>query len=522
MELSDYATAMAAAQRLVPDYNQTRMTGLAVQAQQQQNQRVERNADQENAFQAAVNALPPTAGATDYANIMVRHPEHAEQIKGAWNMVDRQQQVQEFSTMAQMWAALESKRPDLAALQIKRRLDAQRNGGPASIDGPEDAEDRDAYEALSSGDPERIAGVKRHLGVMLASIGGSDKFAANYNAIQKADDGYTLSEGGMRFDSDNNLVAAAPYKPQAMHLRDGDRDTILEYTPGMPGATAGQGARPALASRSAVMTTRGTANNNPGNLEASAFSQAQPGYIGSDGRFAMFETPEQGVAAQERLLANSYFGKGINTIDGIVAKYAPASDGNDVRAYSAFLSKRSGIPADKPVTTAMGQKAVAAAMRAFESRYEEAEVPALRVIAQGAPKPGYRVMAPAEVAGMRGLDPGRAYQMSPQGRISAVPGVVASKRTIGGSRSSGGAKAPSTLAGVMAPIFQKVAQGGTLSSGEQQALAMYNTRRSRSGGSGRGGAASSTAAPAGIPEGTTATGPGGVKMVRRSGKWVRM
>lgn len=47
---------------------------------------------------------------------------------------------------------------------------------------------------------------------------------------------------------------------------------------------------------------RGIRNNNPLNIEAGTFTSSQPGYVGSDGRFARFETPEAGVAAANTLL----------------------------------------------------------------------------------------------------------------------------------------------------------------------------------------------------------------------------
>jgi hypothetical protein len=47
---------------------------------------------------------------------------------------------------------------------------------------------------------------------------------------------------------------------------------------------------------------RGIRNNNPLNIEAGAFTQGQPGFSGSDGRFARFAEPQQGVDAASKLL----------------------------------------------------------------------------------------------------------------------------------------------------------------------------------------------------------------------------
>src|SRR5262249_27294022 len=46
---------------------------------------------------------------------------------------------------------------------------------------------------------------------------------------------------------------------------------------------------------------RGLRNNNPGNIEDGPLAKALPGYKGSDGRFAVFDTPENGVNAADAL-----------------------------------------------------------------------------------------------------------------------------------------------------------------------------------------------------------------------------
>ena len=48
---------------------------------------------------------------------------------------------------------------------------------------------------------------------------------------------------------------------------------------------------------------RGMKNNNPGNLEDNAWTQSLPGYVGTDGRFAQFATPQAGMAALDHNLA---------------------------------------------------------------------------------------------------------------------------------------------------------------------------------------------------------------------------
>lgn len=88
---------------------------------------------------------------------------------------------------------------------------------------------------------------------------------------------------------------------------------------------------------------RGIRNNNPGNLnfanQAGATKESGP-----NGRFAVFGTMAEGIAALYRQL-QIYFRRGVNTLSSIVNKYAPESDGNNVGAYISALSKATGLGA---------------------------------------------------------------------------------------------------------------------------------------------------------------------------------
>lgn len=87
--------------------------------------------------------------------------------------------------------------------------------------------------------------------------------------------------------------------------------------------------------------TRADRNNNPGNIEDGAFARRQPGYIGGDGRFARFASPEHGFGAMERLLGG-YMKQGKNTLSGIISKWAPGHE-NNVGAYVQHVSKLTGL-----------------------------------------------------------------------------------------------------------------------------------------------------------------------------------
>jgi hypothetical protein len=93
---------------------------------------------------------------------------------------------------------------------------------------------------------------------------------------------------------------------------------------------------------------RGWRNNNPGNIEAGSFTQGLPGYAGSDGRFARFETPEQGIAAADALLS-SYANRGYDTVSEIINRWAPQGENNTL-AYINAVARNAGVDPNKVLT----------------------------------------------------------------------------------------------------------------------------------------------------------------------------
>jgi hypothetical protein len=91
---------------------------------------------------------------------------------------------------------------------------------------------------------------------------------------------------------------------------------------------------------------RGVRNNNPGNIEAGG-TQWQ-GQVGSDGRFATFETPEAGIRALGRNLLTYQEKHGLNTVHGIINRWAPAGE-NDTAAYVRAVSTAVGVGPAEPL-----------------------------------------------------------------------------------------------------------------------------------------------------------------------------
>lgn len=175
--------------------------------------------------------------------------------------------------------------------------------------------------------------------------------------------------------------------PEYRSVRNSDGTEAIVEVGGRPGGVIGGGASAPAGGGAAV--PRGIRNNNPGNIEDGAFARSLPGYVGSDGRFAIFDDPSSGEAAQTRLLG-SYVQRGFDTPTEIINRWAPPSDNNPTGAYINYVAQRAGIGPNDRVTEDK-IPLIAQAIREFEngSRGSSASPSAAsagggaRVVAQG-------------------------------------------------------------------------------------------------------------------------------------------
>lgn len=91
--------------------------------------------------------------------------------------------------------------------------------------------------------------------------------------------------------------------------------------------------------------TRGVRNNNPGNIDYHA-SNAWQGQLGIEvgvpkPRFARFDTPENGIRALGKLLQTYQTKYGLNTVESIIARWAPSNE-NDTTAYVRAVEQKTG------------------------------------------------------------------------------------------------------------------------------------------------------------------------------------
>lgn len=98
-----------------------------------------------------------------------------------------------------------------------------------------------------------------------------------------------------------------------------------------------------------MIPTRGERNNNPGNIERNniqwkGLSKDQSG----DKRFAVFDTPEDGIRALSKLLLNYQRIHGLNTVRQIINRWAPPNE-NDTGSYVNAVAADIGVGPDDAV-----------------------------------------------------------------------------------------------------------------------------------------------------------------------------
>ena len=78
---------------------------------------------------------------------------------------------------------------------------------------------------------------------------------------------------------------------------------------------------------------RGIRNNNPGNIRHAGTLWQGQSKAQSDKAFITFNTPEMGIRAMARILLNYQIHHKLDTVDGIIHRWAPPKDHNDTPAY---------------------------------------------------------------------------------------------------------------------------------------------------------------------------------------------
>lgn len=97
-----------------------------------------------------------------------------------------------------------------------------------------------------------------------------------------------------------------------------------------------------------MTTPIGFKMNNPLNIKLTGDRWRGQVMPSAGDKFAHFEAPEFGIRAAVRLLTNYWGNNGINTLRGLITRWAPPSDNNPTEAYIATVAAKTDMDPDEP------------------------------------------------------------------------------------------------------------------------------------------------------------------------------
>ncbi|WP_374342367.1 hypothetical protein [Azonexus sp.] len=186
----------------------------------------------------------------------------------------------------------------------------------------------------------------------LARLNGWDEATTQLQATKYLDHGYRMRYEAWRIA--DPAAAFAHFRQNAGQISPLAREQIGRYlfqaaapvlatqynaAGGSGSVNAALGADPTA--------PRGLRNNNPGNVMKGS-DNWQGEVQGNDPRYATFETPEAGIRAMGKTLLTYQEKHGLNTVEGIIARWAPATE-NNTPAYIAAVAKEIGVKANAPI-----------------------------------------------------------------------------------------------------------------------------------------------------------------------------
>ena len=125
---------------------------------------------------------------------------------------------------------------------------------------------------------------------------------------------------------------------------------------------------------------RGLRNNNPGNIRQNGIRYTGEVQPSKDGAFKQFKAMEYGYRAIFVVLHTYARKYGINTIERMIARYAPDKE-NHTQKYIDAVSEWSGVPATSHLTTTNAE--VMIPIVAAMSRVENGEAAVMSEVEAG-------------------------------------------------------------------------------------------------------------------------------------------
>jgi hypothetical protein len=171
-------------------------------------------------------------------------------------------------------------------------------------------------------------------GYLYATKEAESGAGAAADAWKKAQEPHVVPEGGKLV-----VPTGGAYGPGTAPPGSPQRSGLMGETP-PPGGWSG-------GTKTVMREPIGVRNNNPGNIKQSPATW-DGAVDGGEGGFVKFDTPESGVAAMGRNLLTYQDKHGLNTVGGIINRWAPPSE-NDSAGYAAIVAKRLGVSPDQEI-----------------------------------------------------------------------------------------------------------------------------------------------------------------------------
>jgi hypothetical protein len=213
MALEDFGALLRSGAASVPDYAtqeaQRQLMMLKKQELGLQAAQFAQKLQQKHAFDTDVAGVLADPNPTNISALMLKHPEFADQVKGAWDIKDKAVRDADLTQLSEIYSAANAGKWDIAAQTARARLDADKAAGHA------DAGDEQIVNALESGTPEERKAALGMIGVNLAAATGAEHFGTVYNAMKP--DLMAVGPGVDVIDKNNpqaGSVYSSPYRPQ--------------------------------------------------------------------------------------------------------------------------------------------------------------------------------------------------------------------------------------------------------------------------------------------------------------------
>lgn len=132
------------------------------------------------------------------------------------------------------------------------------------------------------------------------------------------------------------------------------------------GQSVAEGATAAKNAFLEAIGMRGIRNNNPGNIRHSSIHWQGKSSTQTDPAFVQFDSPEYGIRALARLLDTYSTHYGLNTVRGIIGRYAPSNE-NDTASYVNSVAGALGVSPDQRIDVQANKTALVQAIIKHEN-----------------------------------------------------------------------------------------------------------------------------------------------------------